>query len=76
MNQRLRIWHFRLGGRTQDEPPASRHDSESEATTALFSCAVGERTYISKAMDACSKCGESVTHIPTERELARSTSWT
>ncbi len=31
MNQRLRTWLSRLSGRTQTEPPASRHDSEKEA---------------------------------------------
>lgn len=64
----LRMWLSRLGGRTQAEPPASRDDAEDEVTTALFSCAACERTYISEAMDACSKCGASVTQIPTERE--------
>lgn len=70
MNQRLRTWLSRLGGRTQAEPSASRHDSTNDTTTALYSCSICEITYISEEMDACSTCGESVTQIPTERELA------
>ena len=69
MNQRLPTWLSRLGERTQAEPPTTRHDSENEATTALFACSACEITYISEEMDACSTCGESVTQIPTEREL-------
>ena len=74
MSQLLRTWLSRLSGPTQAETPPSRDDSEDEATTALFSCPACETTYISEGMDACSKCGESVTQIPTERELALSTS--
>lgn len=69
MSQRLRTWLSRLGGRTQAEPSASRHDSENEATTVLYSCPACKIIYISEEMDACSKCRESVTQIPTEREL-------
>lgn len=69
MSQRLRTWLSRLGGRTLAEPPSSRDDSKDEVTTALYSCSACERTYISEEMDGCSKCGESVTQIPTEREL-------
>ncbi len=76
MSRRLHTWLSRLSGRTQAETLPTRDDSEDEVTTALFSCPVCERTYISKAMDACSKCGESVTQIPCERELALSTSRT
>lgn len=76
MSQRLRTWLSRVGGRTQAESPAPRHGSENKTTTALFSCPACERTYISEVMDACSKCGESVTQIPTERELLLSTSRT
>lgn len=61
MSRRLHTWLSRLGGRTHAEPPTSRHDSDDEATTALFSHPVCEGTSFSKAMDACSKCGESVT---------------
>ena len=74
MSRRLNTWLSRLGGPTQAETPSSRDDSEDEATTALFSCPACETTYISEEMDACSKCGASVTQIPTEREFALSTS--
>jgi len=76
MSRRLHTCLSRLGGRTRAETPTSRDDPENEITTALFSCPVCERTYISKAMDACSKCGGSVAQIPTERELAVSTNRT
>lgn len=68
MSQRLCTWLSKLGGRTQAEPPAARHDAEDDATTALYSCAACEITYISEEMDACSTCGASVTQIPTERD--------
>ncbi len=76
MSQRLHTWLSRFSGRTQAEPSVSHHDSENEATTALYWCAACEITDTSEEMDACSKCGESVTQIPTERELALSTSRT
>ena len=74
MSQRLRTWLSRLGGRTQTELPASRHGSNNKTTTALYSCSACETTYSSEEIDVCSKYGESVTQIPTERGLALSTS--
>ena len=76
MSRRLHTWLSRLGVRTQAEPQSSRQNSEDEATTALYSGPACETTYISEEIDACSKCGESVTQIPTERELALSTNRT
>ncbi len=74
MSRPLRTLLSRFGGPTQAETPPSRDDSRRKSPTALFSCPACERTDISEAMDACSKYGESVTQIPTERELPLSTS--
>ena len=49
MSRRLHTWLSRLGGGAH-----TRRDTENEIITALFSCPICERTYISKAMDACS----------------------
>ncbi len=72
MSLGLRGYLSRLGGRTDPETPSSRQDTEHETPTVLYSCPACKRTYISEEMDSCSKCGMSVTRIPSEHELGLS----
>lgn len=40
-----------------------------DVSTTLFRCERCNRTYVSEAMDACSRCGDEVEAVPDETDL-------